>query len=401
MRLGFSARLGSCRATGEKPIKILHVLSGLDRGGAELATLDVMRHVDRRLYQFHFCTLSGRPGTLEEEIRGLGGHVHRLCVKQLGFSRRFRALLGKHRFDVVHSHVHCASGHFLRLASQAGVPGRIAFFHNSRDGRGNGPVRRWYRAMMRKWISACATSVLANSDATMEAVWGPNWSGDPRYQVIHLGVAPSLLSAKPEREAVRGQFGLPVQARLFIHVGRITEQKNHLRLLAIFRAVAVRSPDARLLIVGRGGNRLERRVRERIGKLGLASRAILCGERTDIPRLLASSDLLVFPSRWEGLGLAVLESCAVGTPVVASDLPCVREIAAELPGIRRLSLELDDGTWARAILQSAAESGSQPSRQAMRARFAQSSFTMDRSVESTCRAWRLSTASNMGAGGCG
>jgi hypothetical protein len=58
------------------PIKLLHVFSRTDRGGAEMRTLEVLRHADRSRYEFHFCTLSGEQGELDDELRSLGATIH-------------------------------------------------------------------------------------------------------------------------------------------------------------------------------------------------------------------------------------------------------------------------------------------------------------------------------------
>ena len=76
-------------------------------------------------------------------------------------------------------------------------------------------------------------------------------------------------------------------------------------------------------------------VREAVERRGLAAKVTFAGERADVPRLLKAFDVLLFPSKWEGLPGAVLESCAAGLPVVASDIPGVLEIGRHFPTVRR------------------------------------------------------------------
>ena len=123
--------------------------------------------------------------------------------------------------------------------------------------------------------------------------------------------------------------------------------KNHLRLIDIFGEVLRRQPTAVLLLVGQGRNAIERRLHRRIAQLGLGGQVVFCQERTDVPRLLGAADALIFPSLWEGLPGVVLEACAAGTPVLASDLPGVRDIAARLPRVRCLSLEADNSAMGK------------------------------------------------------
>src|SRR3989304_7354800 len=97
-------------------IKILHVFWRTSRGGAEMRTIDIIRHIDRSQYRLEYVALSGLPGTLDDEIRRLGGEVH-YCPLGLTFSRRFRRLLRPEKYNVIHSHVHYFSGYLLRLAA--------------------------------------------------------------------------------------------------------------------------------------------------------------------------------------------------------------------------------------------------------------------------------------------
>src|SRR5579864_7335487 len=94
-------------------MRVLHIFGRLDRGGAEMRTLEVMRALDRARWGFEFCCLSGLPGELDEEARSLGGKVHLLHLGPT-FPLRFRALLRANGFQAVHSHIHWPSGYVLR-----------------------------------------------------------------------------------------------------------------------------------------------------------------------------------------------------------------------------------------------------------------------------------------------
>ena len=362
-----------------KPIKILHVFSQMGRGGGELRTLEILRNIDRRQFRSHFCAISGREGELDGEIRSLGGEVHLLRRDLVRFPRRFRGLLRRHRFDVVHTHLLNYSGVILRLAAQSDVPIRAALFRSSHDGKASSLGRRMYRRLMRHWIDRYATNVQAVSQGAMEAVWGPHWKSDPRCEVIYDGVEPAPFEEETDAESVRREFALPSRAPLCIHVGRMARPKNHLRVLSIFAEVLRRRPDARLLLVGRGGNQIERDVRRRIAAPGIAGRVVLCGQRTDV---------LIFPSLWEGLPGAVLEACAAGVPVLASDLPGVREIAARLPQVRYLPLEDDDANWAETAIAILESTDAPSARRRAREMFVGSIFTIDHCTRRHCRVWQ-------------
>mgnify|MGYP005847811181 FL=1 len=114
---------------------------------------------------------------------------------------------------------------------------------------------------------------------------------------------------------------------MILHVGRFNPQKNHMGLLDVFERVLAQIPAARLVLVGDGPLRpaVERSVAER----GIAEQVRLLGLRGDVPRLMGLSDVFLFPSFFEGFGLAALEANAAGLPVVASRVPGLTEAVAD------------------------------------------------------------------------
>ena len=105
----------------------------MDRGGAETWIVNVMRQIDRELFQFDFLVEGTMPGALDDEIRALGGRIfpvgsHR---RPLAFVRNVRRAMKENGpYDVMHSHVHYFSGVMLTLAKSQRIPVRIAHSHN-------------------------------------------------------------------------------------------------------------------------------------------------------------------------------------------------------------------------------------------------------------------------------
>lgn len=337
----------------KRPVKILHVFARMNCGGAERRTLELMRAIDPSEIRMDFCALSGLPGVLDHEIRAMGGEVHRLPLKQAGFGRAFRELLVREGYEVVHSHVHYPSGWVLRFAHQAGVARRIVHFRSDCDGRPDAWTRRIVRWGLQYLIDRYATDIVAVSRSAMERAWTPRWQADPRCRVIYNGLD---LSRFPDPAdvakvwATRERLGILPEKPLCIHVGSVRPPKNHERLLRIFRAVQERTAGAMLMMVGETLDRTAW-LAERLFSLGLGPSVRVLGRRDDVPDLLAASDLMIFPSLWEGLPGAVLESLAAGTPVAASALPCIAEISQFVPGVRAISLTESDQHWAEAIAE--------------------------------------------------
>jgi glycosyltransferase involved in cell wall biosynthesis len=120
------------------------------------------------------------------------------------------------------------------------------------------------------------------------------------------------------------ELGVEPGRRAIVHVGRLDSQKGLDWLLAILPGIFAKLPEHDLVLAGEGPARVS--LQDQTARLGLAKRVHFLGIRTDVPEILAASDLLVLPSRWEGMPNAVLEAMAAGKPVVATDVEGVREL---------------------------------------------------------------------------
>ena len=333
-----------------KPIRVLHVFGCMNREGAQMRTLDVMRRIDPTRFRLDFCVLSGKDGDLAEEIAELGGQIYP-CSLKLTFPQKFPRLLRERRYDVVHSHVQNFSGLILTLARRAGVPLRVAHFRSTGSDK---PRHLGYTAqtwVMRHLLNGSATHVFGNGEASLAVGWNANWQADSRCAVIHNGLDINWSPAQGAAKEVRSEFDWPDNCPLFIHVGRMVPVKNHLRVASIFCEVIRRLPEARFLFVGGGCRVTSETLQAFCQEHQFGNRVALAGVRQDVPRLLAAADALIFPSLWEGLPGTVLEACAMGTPVVASSLPGIVEIASHFDSVRCLSLNEDDGRWAETALE--------------------------------------------------
>jgi glycosyltransferase involved in cell wall biosynthesis len=315
-----------------------------------MRTLEVMHHVDRNQFLLDYCALSGESGPLEPEVESMGGTVHHIALRPVrSFVQKFHQLLQQQKYDVVHSHVHYSSGFILRRAALAGVPIRIAHFRSMDDGRGNGLFRQGQRTVMKRYVLRYATHVLAVSEGVMKSTWGDTWRTDHRFKVVYDGCDTAPFVPQAEPEAVRREFGFPLDSKLVIHIGRMAPAKNHLKVVTVFVAVARRNASARLLLVGQSEPEIERELRRIIEREHLGDRVAFAGVRSDAPRLLKAADLLLFPSIREGLPGAVLEACAAGVPVVCSDLPMISEIQRYFDNVTALSVQAGDDVWAEAL----------------------------------------------------
>ena len=333
-----------------RPRRILQVCDGTLRGGLESALMQLLRRIDRTRYRFDFVVRRPEPGHFDAEIRALGGR--RFCCPNhrnpLAFARALSAVLRQHGpYDVVHSHLEHYSGLVLAVAAAAAVPIRIAHIHNDRSRQPASPVLLAYRRLMAAAVRRCATTGFAPSAAAASFLFGADWRSDGRWRALPYGIDLAPFRAAVEPAVVRRALGIPAGAVVIGHVGRFHPQKNHALWLRVLAAFAAREPRAFGLLVGDGALRpgIERQARA----AGLAGRLRFAGVRDDVPRLMqAAMDVLLFPSRHEGLGLVLVEAQAAGLACVISDV--IPPEADALPGrVLRLPPSAPPALWAQAL----------------------------------------------------
>jgi len=309
-------------------MRVLHIFGRMDRHGAEMRTFELMPLLAERGVQFDFCTLSGGEGELDDQICQLGGEVHPCPLRPdvLTFGKRFRQILSGSDYDIVHSHEHYFNGNIVRLAHKAGIKGRIAHFRTTYDGKVVTFRRKLYYALMRRWMDKHATAILAVCRGAMDHAWGPDWEEEPRCRVIYNGIdLHKFKESAVDRDGVRSELGISRDSKLVIYVARFIWEKAHDLLLDSVEQVVSSDSSIHFLLVGGGALQEETQVKSQA--LNITDNVHFTGTRNDVPRLLKASDCFVLPSRREGLPGVVLEAIAVNLPVIATDLPGVREIA--------------------------------------------------------------------------
>lgn len=329
------------------PIRILHVLGQLNPGGVENWLRDVLRRLDRAAFRSDVLVHAASPGAYDDEVKGQGARLFSCPHPQTpSYRRRFRDLLARHGpFDVVHSHVHHFSGVVCRLAYQLGVPGRIVHSHTANTVGTRRLARRAYEWVMCRRIADYATFGLATSGAADRALFRGAAARVPR-KILPCGIDLRPFEPETDRSEVRRELGLPPHSFVVGHVGRFVPEKNHAFLLRVAAELAARRPETRLVLVGDGPLR---GATEREATRLIPGRAHFLGRQADVPRLLGAMDAFVFPSRVEGLGLALVEAQAAGVPCVAAEsVPAEAVAIGRL--VRRLPLSEPPAAWADVLL---------------------------------------------------
>lgn len=340
-------------SNNQHPIKILQVVGGMNQAGTETWLMNILRNIDRDRFQMDFLVHSMKPSAYEEEIIALGSRIIP-CLspsQPLLYASNFKKILQKYGpYDIVHSHVHHFSGYVLRLAKQAGVGICIAHSHNDTSAiqAKASWSRRFYLALMKRWIDKYATFGLTASHQAAPSLFGSDWKNDSRWQVLYCGIDLIPFTQQVDPIKIRTDLGIPDGALVIGHVGRFELQKNHDFLIDIAAKIIKQEPNTRFLLIGDGS--LRKDIEQKAALLGLADQIIFTGTRSDIPQLmLGAIDVFLFPSLYEGLGIVLLEAQAAGNPCLISDvIPPEADVIKPL--VERLSLSEPASSWAEKIL---------------------------------------------------
>ena len=335
-----------------KPIKILHVVGGMNRGGVETWLMHVLRHIDRELFQMDFLTHTTAPCAYDDEIRALGSRLLP-CLhpsRPWQYARNFKRILRENgSYDVIHSHVHHYSGYVLWLAAQAGIKTRIAHSHSDTAAlqARAGFLRRGYLQSMEWLLRRYATCGLSASRKAAAALFGAKWESEPRWRLLYYGIDFSPFYQHISPNTVRSELQIPSDAFVIGHVGSFSPVKNHAFLAEIAAEVVKREPNTYMLLVGDGP--LRPTIEQQAQELGIGKQVIFAGVRADVHRMMRAMDVFVMPSFYEGLSIACLEAQGSGLPVILADV-IPEEVDQINPLIHRLSLRQTAFVWAENIL---------------------------------------------------
>ncbi len=298
------------------PVRVLHVVVNMNRGGAETLIMNLYRNMDRSKVQFDFLT--SKQGTFDAEIESMGGKIHRIpYVTDVGHTKYVKELdhffKTNSAYKIVHSHMDKMSGLILRAAKKARIPVRIAHSHNTKsEGGMASQLYKWYAG---NHINPNATHLYACSNAA--AKWLFRTKSIETF-ILKNGIECDKFQYSSDvRKRVRSELQLEKESLVIGHVGRFNHQKNHLFLLDVFSDVVKSLPNAVLILVG--GGTLQSKIEEKIIELHLEKQVKLLGIREDIDALLQAFDLFVFPSLHEGLPVTLIEAQGAGLPCLISN----------------------------------------------------------------------------------
>ena len=338
--------------------KIVHLQLLPLMSGVQKVSLDELAHLDPARYErIAVCKCEGE---FTEQLRRIGVRVHLVPELERAISPRrdvqaylaLRDFFRAERPNIVHTHS-SKTGILGRLAAKAAkVPTIVHTVHGyAFPGESRQAIKAIFKFLERKAGQVTDRMIVLND--TDKAI-ARDLLGVPesRLTLLPNGVdVDAYAPASPERRAAlrAGEFGVHDADHVIVGmIGRLWLQKNpQCFVRAAIRVTALR-PNVSFFMIGDGEFRAE--LEAAIQASGDAQRIRILGWRGDVPELLKALDLMVLPSRWEGMPLAILEAMSSAVPVVASDIPGNHHLVEDGSDGRLFPLD-DDEALAAALIE--------------------------------------------------
>jgi glycosyltransferase involved in cell wall biosynthesis len=298
-------------------VKILHVITTIDLGGAENHLFDLISEQCKLGHQVSVAYLKG-DGYWQKAYRQIAVECFSMEISRYYLIFKFlrlRKLISKINPDIVHCHMPPAEL-FTRLAliGNSSIP-LVTSKHNDEP---FAKIAFWRK--LASWTAARAHKIICISEAVKAYVadWIPEVQRGKLKLIYYAVDVERFETASPAADInLQNNFVIGTVARL-------TKQKSLHTLIRAFSEFKKKVPEAKLVIVGIG--ELEQELRKLTEDLKVAESIVWAGKRSDIPSVMKTFDVFALTSVYEGFGLVLLEAMAAGIPVIASNVSAIPEV---------------------------------------------------------------------------
>ncbi|MBM6649474.1 glycosyltransferase family 1 protein [Bacillus sp. RIT 809] len=307
----------------KKTKRILHIVSAMNRGGAETLIMNIYRKIDREQLQFDFVSHGSGECDYDDEITALGGRVYRIPslgqVGPLAYIKELTKIMSDSQYVAVHAHTDYQGGFVAVAAKKAGIKKRICHSHSNNWPQGSGVTARVTLKILRSIIKYAGTDYCACSAEAARFLFGEKMLHNNKVELIKNGIdIKQFIDVDIEEiSSVRKELCIPDAAKLIGHIGRFSESKNHIFILQVLKEILKK--DTNFIAILAGDGPLKASIELKAKELGIYENIRFLGVRNDIPIIMNIIDVFVFPSLFEGFGIVTLEAQCAGVPCVVAD----------------------------------------------------------------------------------
>lgn len=321
-----------------EPVRMLHVITRLVRGGADENTLYTVQGLDKRRYAVDLAVGAGSElahfaipeGVTVYLIPCLVRDPH--PVKDLVALWQLAWLMRRGRYQIVHTHT-AKAGFLGRVAAAlARTPIIVHTVHGTTFHDHLPRAVSWFYVLLERVAAGFTDQFVVVGEDMKDLYVRAGIGRAEAYETIYSGmplheyIAAGAMTPS-ERNAVRAELGLEPDQSVVAMAARLEERKGHIYLLEAVRRLKDEHPNLRVLLLGEGTLRAS--LKSRCRDLGIDDIVFFLGHRSDLPRVLAAADISVLTSLWEGLPRVLVQSAAAGKPILTFDVEGAWEVVRE------------------------------------------------------------------------
>lgn len=313
-------------------IKVLEVVSTLGMGGGQALVKDYVIHFNKKIIKPYIMCVWGRCGSANEnilekeeiEIRFISDEI-----KGWGTNQSFGNRLKKHLFlksrilkvlnliqpDIIH--IHLIGGNVLSLFASYAKKNSIPIFYTVHTDSNVAFYGNKHKEKLKKILNKnthiCLIALDKKSEYILKQIF-------PNNRIVQINNAIDQTLFTPNslyRNEIREKLKIPKNALVIGHVGRFISSKNHKKIVDIFFELKSRVSNAYLVLVGEG--ELLSDIQQRVRDKKLSGSVIFLSNRNDVYKILNCMDIFIFPSKYEGFPISLIEAQSVGLKCIISD----------------------------------------------------------------------------------
>lgn len=304
-------------------MKVLHIIEQLGIGGAEKQLYELIIQSDPSILTheviYYNHSLDNEAFKLYDRAGIRYQKIPKNRKRPIRFLNQLSGAIRRLNPDIVHCWL-AGAALWGRLAAIRAGQKRIIV------GYRGGCLRYPLIFRVLEWLTHNRVFHLSNSWACANMTAAKVGLDPACFEVIYNGVDLAKYQISIDKKRFRAELGIPDNVSLITMVGRLTEAKNYPMLLRTARRCREKNLGAHFVIVGHGEKEAELKVIAE--SLGVRERVHFLGLRTDVPEILAVSDIFCYTSNWEGFPNALLEAMASGLPVITTDFDGAKELVA-------------------------------------------------------------------------
>ena len=330
----------------QQAIRILQMIGNLNYGGSQSMIINLYKTIDRTKIQFDFIVDHSDQVDFVPLVKSLGAKVYYMPkFKGYNILNVRKAWINFFRthpeYKVLHSHVRSYASLFIPIAKRFGIK-TIIHSHSTSNGKG---AYSLIKSVMQFPLRYQADYLMGCSIEASVWLYGKNVLMKNNHYLFKNAIDISSFKFDNNvRNKYRDEFLLGHKTT-YIHVGRFHESKNHTFLIEVFEQIHFKDNNSVLLLVGEGPLRAQ--IESIVLKKNLSLSVFFMGNRDDVSSVLQASDCFLFPSKWEGLPLTVVEAQASGMKCIVSDKITDEVILTDL--VIRLPIDKGADLWTNRI----------------------------------------------------